>query len=67
MGKPKGSTAKSSSGSGFRKGRGAIAKGGQTLKPIDEHYTIGYAPTLPYNDLSNDSFLIKPKTYDPVI
>ena len=59
MGKKKKSTAKSSSGGGFIKG--------QTLKPIDEHYTIGYAPALPYNDLSNDSFLVKPRAYEPVI
>jgi hypothetical protein len=56
--KPK-STAKSSSGSGFIKG--------QTLKPIDEHYTIGSAPALPYNDLSNDSFLVKPRSYEPAV
>ena len=56
--KPK-STAKSSSGSGFIKG--------QTLHPIDERYTIGTAPALPYNDLSNDSFLVKPRSYEPVV
>jgi hypothetical protein len=56
--KPK-STAKSSSGSGFIKG--------QTLHPIDEKYVIGSSAPLPYNDLSNDSFLVKPKSYDPVI
>ena len=56
--KPK-STAKSSSGSGFIKG--------QTLHPIDEHVVIGSSAPLPYNDLSNDSFLVKPKSYEPVV
>ena len=53
------STAKSSSGSGFIKG--------QTLKPIDEKYVIGKSTTLPFNDLENDSFLVKPRSYEPVI
>jgi len=47
------STAKSSSGSGFIKG--------QTLKPIKENYVIGKAAMLVYNNLENDSFLIKPE------
>jgi hypothetical protein len=53
------STAKSSSGSGFIKG--------QTLKPINEKYVIGKSATLPFNDLENDSFLVKPRSYEPVI
>jgi hypothetical protein len=57
--KAKKSAAASSSGGSFIKG--------QVLKPIDERYTIGSAPALPYNDLSNDSFLVKAKSYEPVI
>ena len=53
------STAKSSSGGGFIRG--------QTLKPIKENYVIGKAAMLPYNDVSNDSFLIKPRSADPVV
>jgi hypothetical protein len=56
---PKQKTKASASGSGFIKG--------QTLKPINEKYVIGSAAPLPYNDLSNDSFLIKPRTYEPVV
>ena len=52
------STAKSSGGSFIK---------GQTLKPIDERYVIGKAAPLPFNDLSNDSFLVKPRTADPVV
>jgi hypothetical protein len=48
-----------------KKGKGFIK--GQTLHPIDEKYVIGSAAPLPFNDLSNDSFLIKPKPYEPVI
>jgi hypothetical protein len=48
-----------------KKGKGFIK--GQTLHPIDEKYVIGSAAPLPYNDLSNDSFLIKTKTYEPVM
>lgn len=48
-----------------KKGKGFIK--GQTLKPIDEKYVICSAAPLPFNDLSNDSFLIKPKPYEPVI
>ena len=46
-------------GSGFIKG--------QTLKPIDEKYVIGKSATLPFNDLENDSVLVKPRSYEPVI
>jgi hypothetical protein len=53
------SAAASSSGGSFIRG--------QTLKPIDERYTIGSAPALPYNDVSNDSFLIKPRTAEVVV
>ena len=53
------STAKSSSGGSFIKG--------QTLQPIDERHVIGQAPALSYNDLENDSFLIKPKHAEPVV
>jgi hypothetical protein len=53
------SAADSSSGGSFIKG--------QTLKPIDERYMIGSAPALPYNDVSNDSFLIKPRTAEVVV
>ena len=42
------------------KGRGAP-------KEPDERTVIGSAAPLPFNDLSNDSFLIKPKTIEPVI
>ena len=48
-----------------KKGKGFIK--GQTLKPIDEKYVIGSAAPLPFNDLSNDSFLIKPRNYEQVI
>ena len=58
--KKKQSAAASSSGGSF------FIKG-QTLKPIDERYVIGSAAPLPYNDLTNDSFLIKPKPYEPVV
>ena len=33
----------------------------------DERTQIGSAPHLPYNDLSNDSFLVKPRTAEPVV
>ena len=59
MAKKKESPAQSSTGSGFIKG--------QTLKPISEKYVIGSAAPLPFNDLSNDSFLIKPRSYEPVV
>ena len=59
MAKKRKSPAQSSTGSGFIKG--------QTLKPISEKYVIGSAAPLPSNDLSNDSFLIKPTPYEPVI
>jgi hypothetical protein len=55
----KSAAASSSGGSYFIKG--------QTLRPIDERYTIGSAPALIYNDVSNDSFLIKPRTAEPVV
>jgi hypothetical protein len=55
----KSAAASSSGGSYFIKG--------QTLRPIDERYTIGSAPALPYNDVSNDSFLIKPRTAEVVV
>ena len=48
-----------------KKGKGFIK--GQTLHPIDERVVIGSAAPPPYNDLSNDSFLIKPRTHEPVI
>lgn len=48
-----------------KKGKGFIK--GQTLKPIDEKYVIGKSATLPFNDLENDSFLVKPRSYEPVI
>ena len=51
------STAKSSTGKGLN----------PSLKPIEEKYVIGKAAPLPWNDLENDSCLIKPKTYDPVV
>jgi hypothetical protein len=52
------------------KAKAKVGKGfirGQTLKPIDERTVIGSAPPLPFNDLSNDSFLVKPRTADPVV
>jgi hypothetical protein len=59
--KPKKSTASSSGGSFIR---------GQTLRPmktIDERVVIGSSATLPFNDLENDSFLVKPRSYEPVL
>ena len=53
------STARSSKGAGFIRG--------QTLKPIDERCVIGRAAPLLYNDLENDSFIVKPRPYEPVI
>jgi hypothetical protein len=43
------------------KGRGA------PTMPTDERTVIGSAAPLPFNDVSNDSFLIKPKPYEPVV
>ena len=40
---------------------------GQTLQPIDERHVIGSAAMMPYNDLENDSFLIKPRSAEPVV
>ena len=57
--KKKGKSKAKASGGSFIKG--------QTLKPIDERYVIGSAPALPFNDVSNDSFLIRPKTAEPVV
>ena len=49
-----------------KKGKGFIK--GQTLKPINEKYVFGSAhPMNYYNDLENDSFLIKPRTAEPVL
>jgi hypothetical protein len=48
-----------------KKGKGFIK--GQTLKPINEKYVIGSAHPMNYNDLENDSFLIKPRPYEPVL
>ena len=68
-GVPQSSTAKSSAAkSAIYATTKKTRKGfrGQTLKPIDEKYVIGSAAPLPFNDLSNDSFLIKAKTIEPV-
>jgi hypothetical protein len=45
----------------------AKAKGRGAPKGPDERTVIGSAAPLPFNDLSNDSFLVKPKTIEPVI
>ena len=52
------SKAKASGGSFIR---------GRTLQPIDERHVIGSAAMMPYNDLENDSFLIKSKPTEPVV
>ena len=57
--KPKGKSKAKSSGGSFIKG--------QVLKPIKENYIIGKAHSMPYNDLENDSFLIKPRRAETVI
>jgi uncharacterized membrane protein YjgN (DUF898 family) len=49
----KAATSKKKQGKGFIRG--------QTLQPIDERMQIGSAAPLPYLDITNDSFLIKPK------
>lgn len=56
--RPKAATHKLRSKAATRKGAGA---------PLDVKTQIGSAPHLPYNDLSNDSFLVKPQTQDPVL
>ena len=47
--------------------RKATAKTKKGKGFADERAQIGSAPHLPYNDLSNDSFLVKPRTAEPAV
>ena len=52
--------------SAARSSGGSFIKG-QVLHPIDEKYVIGSSAPLLYNDVSNDSFIVKTRTAEPVI
>ena len=45
----------------------ASASGSGKLSTINERYTIGGSAPLLYNDLSNDTFLIKQHTPEQVV